>query len=334
VNNPLCDTADAFICYGKSPTDATAVCTIDGCAQDSDCPGGWWCERVNAGPNVTTTKHTFGKTRSVCVPREYCASCQLDHDCPAAADGTQQHCARDSSGNGFCAPQCATNANCPFDATCTVQWGVCGQMACTTDADCPLTTERCSGGVCRFGCKKDADCPKSNGAVQLCDSTAGVCLACLSDDDCPPANGTYQHCNAGVCTPECSGDSDCSTWMGNQRCTPLAVCTPRAGSCLGDGGFCAPCRSDDDCHGGYCLTAPYSGERFCSHAVKTGATCGMTGPPPGSCPTRPSGANYKVVACTSMADDFAPADQCVAEVTFGTAQGVVQYAPGCWTANR
>jgi hypothetical protein len=92
---------------------------------------------------------------------------------------------------------------------------------------------------------------------------------------------------------------------------------------------------DADCPNGFCLAAPYSTERFCSQTMKSGMTCSSTtGPPPGSCPTAPSGANYKGVACTSVAADFAPANQCVGVVTFGTAMGQVQHVPGCWTANR
>jgi hypothetical protein len=116
---------------------------------------------------------------------------------------------------------------------------------------------------------------------------------------------------------------------------PLKVCVPRAGACVGDGSFCAPCRADADCHNGYCLAADYSTERFCSQNMKPGTTCSSTGPPSGSCPTRPLTANYKGVACTSSASDTSPANQCIGFVTFGKASnGQAQIVPGCWTVNR
>jgi hypothetical protein len=332
---PECNTLDTFDCYGTSPTDANAFCTLFDCAQDSDCKGGWWCATLDLAPNVTTTKRSFGPTRTVCLPRAYCDGCQMDHDCPLAADGTQQHCVQDSSGNGFCSPQCATGSNCPLDATCTrMPWGVCAQMTCATDADC-VAAQACFAGVCRVPCARDADCPASNHAPERC-SAAGVCVpkACASDDDCAPTNGTFQHCSAGSCTPECAVDTDCNGGAGDQRCVPLSMCMPRAGVCRGDGSLCAPCRSDADCPSGYCLAAPYSTERFCSQTMKSGTTCSSTGPPPGSCPTLPSNANYKGVACTAAADDFAPANQCVGLVTFGTVMGQMQHVPGCWTVNR
>jgi hypothetical protein len=76
-------------------------------------------------------------------------------------------------------------------------------------------------------------------------------------------------------------------------------------------------------------------ERFCSEAAKSGTTCaGTTTLPAGTCPPRPTDANYKGVSCTTVSDAFSPANQCIGAVTFGTAMGQVQYVPGCWTANR
>src|SRR4029077_14284264 len=133
-------------------------------------------------------------------------------------------------------------------------------------------------------------CPPSNGTPQHC-SAAGACVTqeCTSDDDCPPTETTFQHCNGGACTPECSGDSDCNAAVGDESCVaPLRVCVPRAGACVGDGGFCSPCRSDGDCTNGFCLSAAYSTERFCSQAMARGTACSSMGPPTGSCPARAS----------------------------------------------
>jgi hypothetical protein len=332
-----CDTGDGFACFGTSPTDATAFCTMFDCSRDRDCPGGWWCATVNVAPNVTTTKLTFGPTHTVCLPRRYCAPCQTDHDCFEASDATAQHCVMDTGGSGFCTPQCGSSADCQQDAICTKQWGICTQKACQADGDCQAASprERCSAdGVCRFSCSRDSDCPTSNGAVQHCRSGGCVAQACQSDDDCPPTAGTFQHCNAGACTPECSSNADCDPTLKDQTCVPLSVCVPRAGVCAGDGTFCSPCRSDADCGNGYCLSSPYSKELFCSQTLQ-GGTCTTNGPQPAaSCPSRNASANYKVVACTPSASPFSPANQCVGEVSLGKAQGAVQYVPGCWTLNQ
>jgi len=335
-----CDTGDGFDCYGVSPTDPNAFCTMPDCATDSDCPGGWWCATVNLTPNHTTVRRVFdGQTRAWCLPRQYCATCRMDHDCAKAADGTQQHCVQqDAAGNGLCAPQCGSNATCPLDAVCQLQWGVCAQAGCKQDADCQPNggAEKCFGGACELPCKKDADCAASNGAPQHC-GQAGACVAkaCASDDDCPPAAGTFQHCNGGACTPECSTSADCNAATGDQACVPLSVCTPRAGGCVGDGTFCSPCRSDADCNGGYCVNAQYSTERFCSAATVGGVACPATAAPPSTtCPKLPANASAKGFGCTTSADgSLAPANQCVGEVPFGMSQGQVVYVAGCFSAH-
>jgi hypothetical protein len=342
-DNPACDSADNFLCYGASPTDATAFCTYFDCLYDGDCPGGWSCATINEAPNVDTVSRSFGATRTACLPRQYCASCKLDHDCSPAPDGSQEHCVgQGTPGGGFCAPQCATSSDCALDATCAPQWGVCAALRCTADADCQAngSAQVCVAGACQRTCSADSDCPASNGMPQHCavGSTGKACAAqaCSSDDDCPPTLGTFQHCNAGGCTPECGSDADCDPGANDQVCIPLSVCTPRAGSCEGSGLFCSPCRSDADCAagGGFCVVSTYSKERFCSQPVQNGTCSSTTGPPPGGCPSIPTGASAQVVACTSTVTDFAPTNQCIGEVTFGTAQGMTQFDPGCWAQNR
>jgi hypothetical protein len=286
-SNKACDTTDQFSCYGNNPTDANAFCTIIGCV-DTDCPGGWWCATVNAAPNVTTNKQSFGPTRPVCMPRAYCAPCRLDHDCPAASDGTEQHCVKDTGGDGYCTPTCGGDANCPIDATCT-NW------------------------------------------QSLCTPAQGA--SCRSDDDCSPLAGIPQHCDNGKCSPECGSDADCAS-VGDAGSAPATcawrrTCTPRAGVCLGNGGFCSPCRSDLDCKNGYCLSGmPYSTERFCS-VKSTTLPCDTTTLDPPGCPKATTGDNWLHSGCTTS-----PANQCEGLVTFGTATGQGGGVPGCWTQNR
>jgi hypothetical protein len=291
--NPDCNWALGFACYAISPTDANAFCTQFACGADSDCPGGWWCSTQNVGPNATSADATFGKTRTVCLPRTYCAPCKKDLDCYAPAGSTPMHCVPDVTGATFCSPQCGSDTNCPYDSTCIAPWKVC---------------------------------------------TPGAGAACQTDDQCPPAGGSYQHCVGGACSPECGSAADCAS--GEKCVSSTTVCEPRAGVCVGGGGFCSPCRSDDDCvpdggslaaptaHG-YCLTSePYSTEHFCS-APATVSDCDAQAPDPAGCPQPQPGQNWHVTACTEV-----PPNQCIGVVSFGSASGTPVGIPGCWTVNR
>ena len=141
-NNPDCDTKDRFQCYAQSPMDTTAFCTFIGCRGDTDCPGGWWCARVDAAPNDSTDQRSFGMTRNVCMPRTYCAPCETDHDCnvatttPGTANAAPQYCVKDAHGAGLCTTSCSTDANCNLDAACK-QFKQCEDKTCAKDSDCP-----------------------------------------------------------------------------------------------------------------------------------------------------------------------------------------------------
>ncbi len=300
--NPACDSADAFACYGISPTDANAFCTQLGCRADSDCQGGWWCATLNAAPNVTTAKASFGKPpRPVCVPRSYCAPCQLDHDCPMGSDGRPQYCQADSQGNMYCTSRCSPSTGCAADAKCVPHFKLClggagatAPQACTRDEDCP---------------------PSARSYAQHCDFSGGVGPSAM-----------------GFCAPECGSNSDCDS---GQQCqnSGSSYCTPRAGVCKGDGSLCSPCRSDADCTNGDCVYAEYSTERFCSSTAK--GVCPSNAPPAaGMCPAK-TGAPQSGVGCVSapapgmaLPPTSPPVNQCVGVVDLGGA-GVL----GCWSAH-
>jgi hypothetical protein len=216
---------------------------------------------------------------------------------------------------GQCDP-CETDDDC---ASTLMAGGT--QQHCTADAQgnkyCAAQCESTSE------CQLDAVC--SPPIFTVCSPAAG--MACAGDEDCPPANGTYQHCSGGKCTPECGSNADCAT---GQSCQAVGLCTPRAGACVGDGTFCAPCRSDDDCYTGYCFSAAYSTERFCSALASAGA-CDTQALDPAICPQPQSGQNWK----GSMCVETQPGQiECYGVVTIGASTSEPQNAPGCWTANR
>ena len=211
---------------------------------------------------------------------------------------------------------------------------------CKTDHDCASslaaggTEEHCipdSTGLhpfCAAQCTSDANCALDAACtphLTLCSPAGGK--VCTGDEDCPPADGTYQHCDGGKCTPECGSAADCG--MG-QSCQAVGVCTPRAGVCVGNGGFCSPCKSDDDCPMGYCFTAAYSTERFCT-VFDNAAVCDDQESNPPGCPPIAARDNWKATMCVLTQPGQA---ECYGVVTIGTSSGSPQNAPGCWTANR
>jgi hypothetical protein len=180
-NNPACSAVTGFACYGTGTTDATAYCTRFDCATDLDCAGGFWCAKVDVGPNVKTDKRTFGKTRSVCLKRSYCSPCNADFDCPVI-DGTQSRCAPDDAGGKSCTVPCTTTANCRLDASCTRVLGdgtkVCRPRAGVCKGD---------GSLCS-PCGSDADCP--NGFCMRGAYTPERFCSVKSTTTCaPPASG-------------------------------------------------------------------------------------------------------------------------------------------------
>jgi hypothetical protein len=301
LDNPACDLGNGFGCYGISPSDASAFCTQFFCVADSDCAGGWWCATVNVGPNVTTLNASYGKApQKVCLPRTYCAPCQLDHDCAPTADGQPQYCIADSQGNGFCTSRCAATTGCATDAQCVARWKLCisstaGGTSCTRDEDCP---------------------PSAQDVAQHCDFGVQAADAGLTP--------------SGVCAPECGSDADCNAAQG-QHCqnSNTAFCQPRAGLCKGDGKLCSPCRSDADCAtGGFCVPADYSTERFCTTPGMPAANMMC------SCPVHTTGSPLSSVGCTlpqppgnpPLPPTFPPPYQCVGLENLGGSPVL-----GCWS---
>jgi len=307
--NKACDQSQGFACYGQTPTDANAYCTQFNCQADTDCPGGWWCETVDAQPNVLTAKRSLHKTRTVCRPRQYCATCLEDHDCPVDASGTAQHCVADPNGDGnsYCAPGCKSDANCPLDATCGSAYPVCTPAqgaACKSDDDCPPqngTFAHCLGGSCTPECGSQADCAsgQSCGSLDVCRPRAGLCKG----------DGSF-------CSP-CRSDADCATGV----CEYAAYSTERYCSVPMSSGTCPP--------------------------DTTGQGIQIEPPPKGTCPAAPAGSpasdkNYGAIGCTNQATSLGPANTCLAMTSISDGQAACVAppgtdcvpVPGCWTANR
>jgi hypothetical protein len=155
-NNPDCDSADQFWCYGRNPTDDQAFCTQYQCTKDSDCGQDWVCSTINANPNVTNalpcekqpkpSTDCLRSTTTVCLPRN------TDIDCVPPTGQTAQ-CTTGTDNVKFCSYQCQNDGNCPQDATCDAASGLCKPRAGVCKGD---------GNLCS-PCRSDLDCATGGG---------------------------------------------------------------------------------------------------------------------------------------------------------------------------
>lgn len=167
---------------------------------------------------------------------------------------------------------------CPAHQACS--GGLCGDKACTTDADCnppggPGADEDsfyCPDGTCRaWQCAKDAHCAggeKCNTVTYKCYPPATGCTLdtqCVDDDAC-----TDDVCDVakGTCTHElikgcCKVAADCDD------SDPCTTETCNAGKCdwKGIGGCCS---KDAECDDGDSCTTDTCGSGGCKHLAAAG----------------------------------------------------------------
>lgn len=168
IENPGCDGEQGFRCYGTSPTDGDSYCTRYDCETDSDCGAGFWCGKTNMTPNVKTAKRgTVGQVQNICLRRTYCATCQVDLDCPPVA-GKAQHCVADANGAGFCTPECGTTQNCPTEARCR-DVGIGAKVCYPRSRLCVGDGSLCSP------CRVDTDCGEDGVCVKGQYTTEKTC---------------------------------------------------------------------------------------------------------------------------------------------------------------
>jgi hypothetical protein len=315
----------------KNPDNETTTCRLT-CTAPSDCPFDYHCMMSDAGKGYCVKDRTPPFLGTDFVPKT-----------PGEAAGAEPWGAPCNPTNGYADnPDCDTNQSfwC-YGTSPTDGNAFCTQFQCTDDGDCP-------GG---WWCATVNDQPNVTAAKRLdWGTTTTVCLPrlydtkpgsycapCSSDLDCPKNGATPQHCvsadaNGGqeqVCATECDTDNNCPV---DQWCQDVGigvnVCVPRAQTCKGDGSFCSPCHSDDDCqpNGGYCVLADYSTEHFCTAPTPTCTYSSSTGFND-TCPTLPAGAKppnttTDGVGCSYTASLGIPLRQCYGGNVFGL---------GCYT---
>lgn len=280
------------------------------CTQPADCTGGTYC----AGSAATGSSVCVSYTGPGGNPTG-----QADAPCDPAGGLDNPDC---DGAHGF---KCLAAS--PTDAS-----AVCALYDCTKDTDC---------GPNRYCATLNAAPSASNAAkdpgktIRVCQQTS-YCSSCVVDLDCAPRGARKGKCTTdeagkNFCSYACSTDTECPQ---DARCAQFSdgssACMPNAGTCIGDGNLCSPCRSDADCKNGECLRAYYSTERFCSQRV---ASCS------GACKREmvttkalPAEAS---LGCTAEPDSVIPPLQCSGLTQLGSDQkGDPIMLPGCWTRPR
>lgn len=208
--------ASDFVCVGAGPGDIDAYCTKTGCANDGDCPSGYFCSQERTGRETCNDVCGLGaSTSSNCIPddqigpgrtyecgpialnvnicliRGFCNSCETNTDCLGRAN---QVCAKDRSGNKICTVLCDREFNsCP--------WGnasICGLW------DETLGKETCAH---RFG---------------QCTGDGSGCQPCVNERDCP----------TGFCAQEqFTGERFCVDLSATCSCAEATSTTCSGGGC-------------------------------------------------------------------------------------------------------
>lgn len=236
------------------------------CAPFAACANGDECDLAQCGGQPDT-----------CVKDE--AACKNDPKCTigkCSGDGTA--CTVNPCPAAECSPLvCHTSGMGDANAYCTLS-------GCAADADCA------GGYYCGFWRDPHAICPEA-AAPTLCGKTTDDCIdpaklgpSLLEGSVCLQRKTCLKRTQCAPCTTDldCSlGDSQkCVDVGGETRCLRACLvnkdcdrdsaclsgfCQPKFGKCIGDGNFCEPCLSDEDCgsKGTNKVCYEYNGQHAC-----------------------------------------------------------------------
>ncbi len=333
-----CPSGDSCICM--EPTSGGEGFCIAACTSDTDCPDDLTCDLDSgrcggadggADGGASDGGGDVGPTGGDLDP--ITDGGPLDGEpldiasCSSSADCTEDDCPSGSvacicmleGGEGFCAPSCSTEDDCPADMDCDVSLSICtpdtgggpsggatGTGSPTGGGDPGIGTGGGAGGelVERTPCDSDADCSAS---------------------DCP-SDSAYCVCNDfdNTCQPGCTVASDCPE--GLSFCDAEGICMPEAADGGGGGGIGggveggggpggpgdgegpSPCAGDadctaDDCPEGVaaCICADFGGGGSCVPGCAADSECPTDLPycEAGVCSTTPGGGESEAPSCVS-----------------------------------
>lgn len=233
-----------------------------------------------------------------------------------AADGAGNFCCNEAPAEQLAKPVCVKQFRevkagpKQWGAACNPTKGLDNNEDCDTAQGffCYGNSPADAGAYCtRYNCTADRECtggfscatinvgPNVTTGKRTFHETTTACLRrdygapCKADLDCPPLVGRPQHCVqddnfVGFCTPECTDAKNCNF---EAKCIDggagVKTCYPRAGTSVGDGSLCSPCRSDANCgDDGACVKGEYSTERFCAKKSAGRCTASTNQCPPSS----------------------------------------------------
>lgn len=283
------------------------------------CPNGTECAQVGVCPDGTGCNLAMcGGNPAACIRDD--AACGTDMNCTigkCTSDGAA--CKINTCAPADCKPlKCLTTGEGDADAYCTLP-------ECSTDADClggmycgllRLPNELCgsnpvkgNNGLCgktmdpciaAISLDPDSSGKTFEGSMCILQRTClkrSQCAPCSSDLDCSQfdAQKCIQIGGESRCARACNASKDCDP---DYMCTD-GSCVPRFGACKGQGNFCEPCQSDEDCGDSSTRKACIEGsggQRACFDYSWFGATCDpMTGcktcVTDADCPLSPGGLN-------------------------------------------
>jgi hypothetical protein len=298
-----------------------SACAVAGSGRFSPCKLESECDEAHGFHCVDDECSYECQSHADCVEVGHCAPHDFDgvqrnfcvHDDPAPVVGELYT----SCPNGT---ECSDPSLClgagvgDLDAYCTID--------CASDRDC--ATGYTCGSLVRPPCENACGVrgqpsePRCVPADQIGDDQAfrctpsGVerrvcrqrefCSPCDSDADClalPNQVCAKDASGEKICTRLCEPGTHSCPWGNAAECATFdtelgqPTCSHRFGSCHGEGKACEPCRTNDDCPGGACLSSQFTGERWC---VNFDTTCECKNPVGASgvcsnagCPSSPSG---------------------------------------------
>lgn len=263
----MCTMGNANIVCRSGLCNAGGKCApASGCASDTDCTGGKWCDETahacapkldNGGTIPNDPAHANPTLNGKCAQAAAVLVCNS-----GVCDAVDDKCGY-ADGDGAC------NAG---NASTLCRSGGCGPQS----------------GLCTpvGGCALDGDCT----ADQYCDTSAFACVAKLAngqaipkltkhtppvDGKCTQASGAVV-CASGVCDPS---DDKCGYASGDGACTDMnapTVCRSMKCGAMGpNAGKCVDCDTDMQCT----KAAPVCVANLCVQCDKANATlCGDNTP--------------------------------------------------------
>jgi hypothetical protein len=157
---------------------------------------------------------TTGEGGSTGRPAGVCTRCGDDYSFCS-------QCIFDDDGEGYCAPPCASDADCPRDDQC---W--------------PFELD---GGEVHGCFPKSKDCERGSGADSSTGGSTGtqggMCSPCQDNSQCEPqATCIVEDSDHRYCSPRCDDDDDCAA---GAKCFALSNgargCYPASETCTGRG---------------------------------------------------------------------------------------------------